>query len=338
MHRSPGTTLGRLLPSRARGERIVSVQDEAATPSWETFLRKVQDPRLVAILRIQTALLDELQRFATERGFVQLMPILLSPFTDPLNHDVYPAEIEYRGRTLKLTASMIFHKQLALASGLDRIFIVSPNVRLEKLEIKESVSHLAEFSQFDFEIRDAGMEDVLSFLEELYLQIFAALRQRCAGELAELGRELPELRAPFPRYRAADLRRQLGDGYYEAISLETPGPCFLLDFEREFYDREDSERPGTYRNFDMVYAQGYGEALSGAEREHRYADIVRRMERRGMPLAPYTAYLEVARRGALPPSAGAGIGIQRLLRFLCGTDRIADVCLFDRSLSADFTF
>jgi asparaginyl-tRNA synthetase len=200
------------------------------------------------------------------------------------------------------------------------------------------VNHLAEFSQFDFEIQDARMEDALTFLEELYVEVFAALRRRCAADLAQLGRELPELRAPFPRYRTEDLQRELGDGYYDAISLETPVPCFLINFEREFYDREDPERPGTYRNFDLVYPQGYGEGLSGAEREHRHADIVRRMERRGISPTPYAAFLEVAKRGLLHPSAGAGIGIQRLLRFLCGTHRIADVCLFDRSLSADFTF
>ena len=308
-------------------------------PGFERFLDKIQDPRLGAVLRIQTALLDELQSFMLSRGFVQLMPVLLSPFTDPLNHSVYPAEIEYRGRTFKLTASMIFHKQLALAApSIDRIFIVSPNVRLEKMEIKDSINHMAEFSQFDFEIKGAGLEDVLSFLEELYVHVFAALRRRCAADLAALGRELPELRSPFLRHRTEDLERKLGENYYDAISQRTPVPCFLINFEREFYDREDSDRPGTYRNFDLVYPEGYGEGLSGAEREHRYTHIVRRMERRGMNLGAYAGYLEAARRDLLAPSAGAGIGVQRLLKYICGLRNIADVCLFDRSLSADFTF
>lgn len=305
----------------------------------DRFLRKLQDPRLAAVLRVQTVLLDELQSFAAGNGFVQLMPILLSPFTDPLNHDVYPAEIEYRERRLRLTASMIFHKQLALAApDIDRIFIVSPNVRLEKTEVKDSVNHMAEFSQFDFEIRDAGLEDVLSFLEELYVHVFAAIKKRCAAELAALGRPLPELRRPFPRYRSEELLRDFGEGYYETISAVTAVPCFVLSFEREFYDREDPDRPGTYRNFDLVYPEGYGEALSGAEREYRHADILRRMERRGTSPEVYAAYLEVARRGLLPRSAGAGIGIQRLLKFVCGIRKISDVCLFDRSLSSDYVF
>ncbi|MFY9822526.1 MAG: asparagine synthetase A [Thermoanaerobaculia bacterium] len=306
---------------------------------FEKFLRKIQDPRLGPVLRIQTALLDELQSFALSRGFLQLMPVLLSPFTDPLNHSVYPAEIEYRGRTFKLTASMIFHKQLALAApSIERIFIVSPNVRLEKMEIKDSINHMVEFSQFDFEIKGAGLEEVLTFLEELYVHVFAALKRRSAADLADLGRELPELQSPFPRHRTEDLEQELGDGYYDAISQSTSVPCFLINFEREFYDREDPERPGTYRNFDLVYPEGYGEGLSGAEREHRHAHIVRHMERRGMNPAVYANYLEAARRDLLPPSAGAGIGVQRLLKYVCGLRDIADVCLFDRSLSADFTF
>jgi len=317
----------------------VSARNAAVNLQVESFLRKIQDPRLAAILRVQTVVLEELQRFATERGFVQLMPILLSPFTDPLNHDVYPAEIDYRGRTFKLTASMIFHKQLALVpQGLERIFIVSPNIRLEKMEVKDSVNHMAEFSQFDFEIKGATMEEALAFLEELYAHVFAALRSRCAAELAALGRELPALERPFPRYRSEELQRDLGDDYYDALSRRTPVPCFVLSFEREFYDREDPARPGTFRNFDLVYPEGYGEALSGAEREYRHENLLRRMERRGTSPEAYAAYLDVARQGLLPPSAGAGIGIQRLLKFVCGRRQIADVCLFDRSLSGDFTF
>src|SRR3954468_10700746 len=109
----------------------------------ESFLSHINNPQVPAIQRVQTTLLHEMQNFALENGFVQLMPIMMSPFTDPLNHDVYPAEIRYLEHPLKLTQSMIFHKQLALIpQGIDKIFIVSPNIRLERAEQKSSKNHL----------------------------------------------------------------------------------------------------------------------------------------------------------------------------------------------------
>lgn len=308
-------------------------------PRTESFLNHISNPSLGAIQRIQTTLLQELQDFGIANGFVQLMPIMMSPFTDTLNHDVYPAEIRYLDTPLKLTASMIFHKQLALIPrDIDRIFIVSPNIRLEKAEIKDSNNHLLEFSQFDLEIRDAGIDDVMDLLESLFVQIFANLRRRCAGDLAVLGRELPELRGPFARHRSEDLEQRLGPDYYRRVSQETAQPCFIINFKREFYDREDPQRPGTYRNFDLVYPQGYGEALSGAERTYEYADILRRMDELHVDRAVFQTYLDVAAKGLLPRSAGAGVGIQRLVKFICGRRHISEVCMFDRSIASEFAF
>lgn len=305
----------------------------------ESFLSHINNPHVPLIQRVQTTLLQEMQNFALENGFVQLMPIMMSPFTDPLNHDVYPAEIRYLEHPLKLTQSMIFHKQLALIPrDIKKILIVSPNIRLERAEQKSSKNHLLEFSQFDIEIKDAGMDEVMRFLESLYVHVFQRLKERCASELALLGRDLPVLEAPFPRYASDELQAQHGDDFYDVISEQSSVPCFVTNFKREFYDREDPQRPGTYRNFDMVYPGGYGEALSGAEREYEYDDIVRRMTELGMNLSAFSDYLEIAQKGLLPRSAGAGIGIQRLVKFICGKQMISDVCLFDRSVTTRFVF
>ena len=115
-------------------------------------------------------------------------------------------------------------------------------------------------------------------------------------------------------------------------------PCFIKNFKREFYDREDPQNPGTYRNFDIVYPEGFGEGLSGAEREYEYNDIVRRMQELNMDMTPYANYLDLAKRGLIPQTAGCGIGIQRLLKFICGKREIKDVCLFDRSVNSAFVF
>ena len=75
---------------------------------------------------------------------------------------------------------------------------------------------------------------------------------------------------------------------------------------REFYDREDPARPGTLVDMDLLYPEGFCEALSGGEREHTRERILKRMARMGLTLGDSELYLEFAARG-LPPSAGFGI-------------------------------
>ncbi|MNF26771.1 Asparagine--tRNA ligase [compost metagenome] len=296
-------------------------------------------PDTEAIAIIRGRVLQALQHYLLERNFKQLMPILMSPITDPLNHAVYPAEIHYEERRLKLTASMIFHKQLALtAKGHEKIFIVAPNIRLEKAEIKDSENHLLEFSQFDFEIRDGDMHQVMALIEGLIKHVFSEVNQHCATELAQLNRQLPHFATAFPIYSSDELRAEHGDDFEKIMSARAHTPFFVTNYRREFYDRETPGKRGTYNNYDLIYPDGYGEALSGAEREFEYEQIVYRMNELSMDLLPFANYLEVARRGLLHPSAGGGLGIERLLKFICGKRRIRDVSLFDRTVATSFLF
>ena len=303
------------------------------------YLNHVQSNEMSAIINIQNNLLKILQDFAFERGFKQIMPLLMSPITDPLNHKVYPAEINYEDRRLKLTASMIFHKQLALVNrAYDKIFIMAPNIRLELASEKSSDNHLLEFSQFDIEMRNASMDEVMELIEELYIHIFQRINELCPEELKVLKRKLPNIDGLFNRYTTEGVPLDQVDDFCNQISEKETKPAFITSFKREFYDKEDPSRPGIYKNFDIVYPEGYGEGLSGAEREYEYEQIVRRMKELNMDLAPYENYLSIAESGKLPSTAGCGIGIQRLLKFICGKRAIKDVCLFDRSVRSEFNF
>jgi asparaginyl-tRNA synthetase len=103
----------------------------------------------------------------------------------------------------------------------------------------------------------------------------------------------------------------------------------VLNHKREFYDAEDPEKPGSYLNYDLVYPEGYGEALSGGEREWSYERILMRIKRDGLSVDEYKPYLEYAREGFVP-SAGAGLGVERFTRFLVGASHIGDIQAFRR--------
>merc|ERR1711916_291998 len=114
------------------------------------------------------------------------------------------------------------------------------------------------------------------------------------------------------------LREKYGNDFEKVISEQSSTPVFLTNFKREFYDRETPGVRGQYNNFDIIYPEGYGEGLSGAEREFEYEQIIYRMKELDMDLEPYANYLEAAKRGMIPSTAGAGIGIERLIKFICG--------------------
>ena len=287
-------------------------------------------PEMKDILRIQSAVLKSLRDFMWQEGIVELMPVMLSPFTDPLAHKVYEGSLEYEGQRLQLTKSMILHKQLSMMrDDLKGVYIVSPNVRLEHGETGKSGRHLIEFSQVDIELKAAGRDGFMRFLEKCYAHIFKFVRQECDSSLMRLGRKLPEFSFPFPVYETQDLKTRYGTDWEHETSLRESQPFWVTDHYREFYDRQDPDS-GKHVNYDLVYPECFGEALSGGERETDYGVITRKMDERKTDQTKYAGYLEIAKQGLLKPTAGGGFGVERLVRYLCGKKEIRDVCMFPR--------
>lgn len=117
-----------------------------------------------------------------------------------------------------------------------------------------------------------------------------------------------------------------GKDYETPLSLSLDARLWLVDFpvgEREFCDREYPDPAGVLKDMDLIYPEGYGEALSGGEREFEPEKIKRRLNLKGIDLRSYAIYLKFAEKG-LFPSAGFGLGIERLTRYICGLERIEE--------------
>ncbi len=291
--------------------------------------KALRSERLAAALRVQSTALKAVGDFMHGEGFVQLMPVMISPITDPLCHSVYDASVEYAGQKLSLTKSMIMHKQIAVSSPhLPKIFIVSPNIRLEKEELRGTGKHLIEFSQVDIEMREAGKEEFMGLMERLLCRIIGTVKHVRKDELALLGRKLDVPALPFPRIESKEALAKHGDGFEAVLSGSMGQPFWVMDLKREFYDREDPERKGYYHNYDLVYPEGFGEALSGGERDWEYDVLKRKIAERGQREESFAPYMEMAREGWLVPSAGGGFGVERLVRYLTGIKSIGDVSPF----------
>lgn len=294
-------------------------------------LEHIRSERIRSILSIQSSALKALHDYMYEHDVAQAMPVILSPMTDPLNHPHFDARVEYYGQKLHLTKSMILHKQLSLLNdGISKIYFMSPNVRLEEGRLKDTGRHLFEFTQVDIEFRDMGKAEFMHFMDGLLAYIIWYVKKECSDELRELGRKLRVPKTPLKVYESENLRAMYGNDFERIASEEAKDPFWITNFKREFYDREDKHRRGYYHNYDVFWPEGFGEALSGGEREWEYEEIVRKMKERNTDMLAFETYLKVSKEGLIPRTVGGGLGIERMVRFLTGQKHVKDVTLFPR--------
>ena len=300
--------------------------------------------KLVATQTIQSIALKAVHDFFERHRFLQLMPIMLSPITDPLGPDpgssvLKTGEIEYLGQKLQLTQSMILHKQIAVGLGLEKFYIMSPNIRLESAKRRSSGKHAFEFTQIDFEIKGGTMLDVFKLVEGLLKTIMERVRTQAKEELEFLGRVLPEWRYPFKQLTTHQLEEKYGEDWETPASLDADTPFWAICHDREFYDKKDWSREGDhFLNYDLIYPEGFGEALSGAEREYEYDRLMQRISEDKLDPSKYRSYLDLAKEGLLSPSAGGGLGVERMVRYLTGSKHIGDVQVFRRIPGEPITY
>lgn len=323
----------------------VSVLSTVAPPPPHVRLRS---PQTRAMLRIQRRVLMAVREQLAADGFVEVLPPTIGPVTDPGARGAKQVDIDYYGHRFKLMTSGILYKQAALLA-FDKIFNIAPNVRLEPLETASTHRHLAEFHQIDLEIAGASRAEVMQVAEQLIQGVVTAVVEHERAELETLNRDpaalLPIVSGPFDRmtHRAAvDALHEIGHAQDTGSELDWVGEellsrrhrqaFFVVDYpkgSRGFYDRESRVEPGVLRNFDLVLPDGYGEVVSGGERESEYARLIMRMRETGENPAKYRWYLDMAREG-LRPSAGFGIGLERLTRYIAGLPAVWQASAFPK--------
>jgi asparaginyl-tRNA synthetase len=285
--------------------------------------------------KVLTCILKHLTLEFMNRGFEWLLPVIFSKSTDPLWPDAGASidkrvEVEIYGKTVRTMLSMIVHKMVACSLVHPKLFTLSPNIRVERKNRANSGMHAYEFTQLDFEVRDATSEDIRNLVEEVICGLIGTVKKHMREELLYLGR-YDSLRIPEPPFRVYDrreLEKKYGKGWETKIIFEADDPLWITNIPREFYDFEDFEK-GKWDNYDLMLPN-YGEVLSGSRREWEYSKIVKKIERDGVKKENYKLLLKLAREGKLKMSAGAGIGVERLVCWIVGAKHIGEMQLFPK--------
>ncbi|AFR07250.1 asparagine synthetase A [Nocardiopsis alba] len=300
------------------------------------------------IMLVQQEALAAARDHLRGQGFVELLPPLTGPVTDPGGRGAKQLDVDFYGHRYKLMTSAILYKQASLR-GFPKLFYIAPNVRAEPLETAFTGRHLFEFHQIDVEIAGASREEAMRTAGGLLAHVVRHVIDTVPELLRGLGRDAvffkELLREDFEtrtHAEAVEALREVGHDQDAGTEIDWEGetllshkfdkPFFITDYpkgSRGFYDMEDPERPGVLRNFDLLGHGGYGELVSGSERRCDYASIVTAIRESGENPAKYGWYLKEARQG-LPASAGFGMGLQRLLRYLTGMESLWQVTAYPK--------
>src|SRR6202171_6425293 len=219
-----------------------------------------------------------------------------------------------------------------------------------RAEKSKTRRHLTEFWMLEPEAAYADLADMMTLAEGLVSSVVQAVIENKSRELEVLKRDIAQLenvKPPFPRVtyeealavlnkhgNSAKFGDDFGGDEETIISKEFDRPVMVHRYPaaiKAFYMQPDTQRPDLALAFDMIAPQGYGEIIGGSQRIHDYDLLVKRRREHNLPVEPFQWYLDLRRYGSVP-HAGFGLGLERTVAWLCGTEHIREVIPFPRMI------
>jgi len=285
------------------------------------------------LFKVQTCLVGAMREFLLKKNFNEIHTPKLIGAASESGSEVF--EVKYFDRNAYLAQSPQFYKQMAMASGLERIFEVGPVFRAEK---SYTSKHTTEFTGFDLEFSYIeSFYDVMKMEEELLTYALTVVNEKYGADIERLfGIPLVVPTKPFPIVTLKELYDGLEADYGYTVpesekgDLTTEAERMSFDWVKKHYDHEflfvtdySAEKRAFYHMRDEKgVPQGYDliwrgvEITTGAQREHRYDILKAQAEEKGLA-KDVEFYLEFFRYGC-PPHGGFGLGVDRLTMLLLG--------------------
>jgi asparaginyl-tRNA synthetase len=298
-----------------------------------------------AILRIRHEVISSCHRFFDERGFILADTPIFTPNACEGTTTLF--ETDYFGDKAYLTQSGQLYNE-AVAMSVGRTYCFGPTFRAEKSKTRR---HLTEFWMVEPEVAFATLDDIIALAEDLVCFVVESVLERRRPELESLERDvapLEEVRKPFPRMtydQALELLAKKGvvlewGGDFgaqdeEMLSTSHPRPVIITNYPsavKAFYMAPDSERPQTALCVDILAPEGYGEIVGGGQRIDDLELLRRRISEQGLPEEAFSWYLDLRRYGSVP-HAGFGMGIERVVSWICKLDHLREAIPFPRMLN-----
>jgi asparaginyl-tRNA synthetase len=311
----------------------------------------VRSQRQASILRVRAEIIKGARDFFDEHGFTLTDPPILTPAACEGTSTLFP--VNYFEEQAFLTQSGQLYIE-ATAMALGKVYSFGPTFRAEKSKTRR---HLTEFWMVEPEVAYAELDDLMDLAEGLISFIVKRCLERRRGDLQIIGRDVTKLEkveAPFPRITYDDAVKMLQEAHAKGAlenkfewggDLGSPDETYISSqFEKPvmvhrypakvkaFYMEPDPQRPDLALCVDVLAPEGHGEIIGGSQRMASYDLLVQRIHEHGLPEEAFKWYLDLRKFGSVP-HGGFGMGIERVVGWICGLEHVRETIPFPRMLN-----
>jgi asparaginyl-tRNA synthetase len=305
----------------------------------------VRTPRQASILRIRAEAVRAAREFMDGQGYTLTDAPIFTPAACEGTTTLFEVQYVDEEKAYLTQSGQLYLE--ALAAALGKVYCFGPTFRAEKSKTRR---HLTEFWMLEPEAAYAHLEDMMALGEGLVSHVVQSVLRNRAREMETLKRDVSKLepvKPPFPRItyeQALEILRQhghdvkFGDDFggdeETTLSQQYDRPVMIHRYPasiKAFYMEPDSARPDLALGFDVLASEGYGEIIGGGERISSYELLLKRLRDNGLPEQAFQWYLDLRRYGSVP-HAGFGMGLERVVAWICGTEHVREVIPFPRMI------
>lgn len=304
----------------------------------------LRSSRQHAIIKIRHEIIKACRDYLDDRGFTLVDTPIFTPNACEGTTNLF--ETEYFDQKAYLTQSGQLYSE-ATAAAFGKVYCFGPTFRAEKSKTRR---HLMEFWMVEPEVAYGTLEDAMVLAEGFICFIIERVLSRRKAELETLERDISKLEAvahPFPRlsYDEAVVRLQnagseiqwggdFGGGDETTLSEQFSSPVMIHRYPsavKAFYMQPDPERPDVALCVDILAPEGYGEIIGGGQRIHDHDLLIGRIREHNLPEEAFRWYIDLRKYGSVPHS-GFGMGIERMVSWICKLDHVRETIAFPRML------
>jgi asparaginyl-tRNA synthetase len=305
----------------------------------------IRSERQQAVLRVRHEVVSAVRDFFNDQGFILADTPIFTPAACEGTTTLFPVDY-FEDQKVFLTQSGQLYAE-ANAMALGRVYNFGPVFRAEKSKTRR---HLTEFWMVEPEMAYATLDDVIDLAEGLVVAIVSRVLDKRGRELTVLERDtskLESVQAPFPRMSYDEAVKLLNDkgqpfewggdlgGTDETVlSQHFDRPVAIHRYPaavKPFYMAPDPQRPELALCVDMLAPEGVGEIIGGSERLADYDTLLQRIRQHNLPQEAFEWYLDLRRFGSVP-HGGFGMGIERVVGWLCGLEHVREAIPFPRMM------
>jgi asparaginyl-tRNA synthetase len=304
----------------------------------------IRSTRQHAALRIRSEIIKGCRDFFDDRGFVLVDTPIITPAACEGTTTLFG--LDYFGEKAYLTQSgQLYNEADCMAFG--KVYCFGPTFRAEKSKTRR---HLMEFWMIEPEVAYAELDDVMTLSEDLVSYLVQRVLEKRGEELKRLERDtapLENVRPPFPRIsysEAFDILEKEGSDTLRGADLGAPDetilsskygrPLMVHRYPKEvkaFYMQPDPANPALALCVDVLAPEGYGEIIGGSQRIHDHDLLLQRIREHNLPIEAFQWYLDLRKYGSVP-HGGFGMGIERVVAWICGLEHVRETIPFPRTL------